>query len=144
MSECITNYEKVEKLLEYYRLIDIDITGLELELKLEGVSGVSYDTENVNPNVNTSSSVENRLQREDKLKSDIFKLEVKKEQMRNMFKLLTAQEEKIIKLRYFEGKEWIDIADVLDVCVDTALRKRKEAINNKLIPFCLRYKLIKS
>lgn len=136
----MTNIEKIDELLKKYNELDIDIKGIELQMKIEGVKGVCYDDM---PKASNSkhSSVECELNRIEKLKNEKLHLEIKKEGIDNMLRILSDDELKLIKLRYFKGLEYRDIAFQLNMN-DNYLVNKRTRILNKLIPFALKHKLI--
>lgn len=136
----MTNIEKIDELLKKYNELDIDIKGIELQMQIEGVKGVCYDDMPKASN-GKHSSVESELNKIEQLKNEKLHLQIKKEGIDNMLRILSDDELKLIKLRYFKGLEYRDIAFQLSMNDNYLVNKRTRVLN-KLIPFALKHKLI--
>lgn len=137
----MTKYKEVEDLLENYSKLEVEIKGIECLIKAEGLKGIFYDDMPKSPNINTSSPVEGTLYKLDRLRNDKLRLEIKKESMDNMFKLLTRLEYDIMKLKYIEGLSKSKIARELDIHENTVSKRHKDILE-KCNSYCIRYKLI--
>lgn len=138
----MTNYNKVEELLEEYALLDIEIKGLEYQIKIDGLKGMSYSDMPGSPLPSNKSSVESELNTINRLKNEKLYLEIKKEAIENMFRILNDLELNIIKLRYLNNLQFKEIAMKVDRTEQYLVGKRKSIINKKLIPYAIKHKLI--
>ena len=138
-----TNNErlKLEGLLYEYKDIKVEIKELELMIDYENIQAVGYDDMPKNPNVNTSSSVENGLDRIEKLRNKKMYLICKQKRIENMLSLLNYRDRSIVELYYFKDYSLRDIAFQLDLN-DNYISRRKAYILNKLVPFAVRHKLV--
>lgn len=138
-----TNNErlKLEGLLYEYKDIKVEIKELELMIDYENIQAVGYDDMPKNPNVNTSSSVENGLDRMEKLRNKKMYLICKQKRIENMLSLLNDRDRSIVELYYFKDYSLRDIAFQLDLN-DNYISRRKAYILNKLVPFAVRHKLV--
>lgn len=138
-----TNNErlKLEGLLYEYKDIKVEIKELELMIDYENIQAVGYDDIPKNPNVNTSSSVENGLDRIEKLRNKKMYLICKQKRIDNMLSLLNDRDRSIVELYYFKDYSLRDIAFQLDLN-DNYISRRKAYILNKLVPFAVRHKLV--
>jgi len=138
-----TNNErlKLEGLLYEYKDIKVEIKELELMIDYENIQAVGYDDMPKNPNVNTSSSVENGLDRIEKLRNKKMYLICKQKRIDNMLSLLNDRDRSIVELYYFKDYSLRDIAFQLDLN-DNYISRRKAYILNKLVPFAVRHKLV--
>lgn len=141
MSKELTDYEKIEELLKEYREINIDIKGLELEIKEQGLKGISYNDMPGSPLPSNRSTVEIAQLNIEKLKNDKITLEIKKEKIENMLKALNNIEVKIIKYRYVDELIFKEISYKINMNADYLVTKNKTIIE-KLIPYAKRFKLI--
>ncbi|WP_195251848.1 hypothetical protein [Romboutsia sp. 1001713B170207_170306_H8] len=137
----MSDYEKVEKLLEEYRNINIDIKGIELDIKEEGLKGISYNDMPGAPLPSNKSVVEISQLNIEKLKSDKIALEIKKEKIDNMLNALNSIELKIIKYRYVDKLIFKEIGYKVNMNADYLVTKNKSIIE-KLVPYAKRFKLI--
>lgn len=140
MSE-LTNFDKVEKLLEKYAEIDIDIKGLEYQIKIEGVKGISYNEMPGAPLPSNKSPIEMQLNNIEKLKRDKQILEYEKDAIENIFRVLDDTERKLIDYRFIKKLQYKEIACKMNMNSDY-LAEKKGRIITKLIPYALRHKLI--
>ena len=138
-----TNNErlKLEGLLYEYKDIKVEIKELELMIDYENIQAVGYDDMPKNPNVNTSSSVENGLDRIEKLRNKKMYLICKQKRIDNMLSLLNDRDRSIVELYYFKDYSLRDIAFQLDLN-DNYISRRKAYILNKLVPFAVGHKLV--
>lgn len=138
-----TNNErlKLEGLLYEYKDIKVEIKELELMIDYENIQAVGYDNMPKNPNVNTSSSVENGLDRIEKLRNKKMYLICKQKRIENMLSLLNDRDRSIVELYYFKDYSLRDIAFQLDLN-DNYISRRKAYILNKLVPFAVRHRLV--
>ena len=132
---------KLEGLLYEYKDIKVEIKELELMIDYENIQAVGYDDMPKNPNVNTSSSVENGLDRMEKLRNKKMYLICKQKRIENMLSLLNDRDRSIVELYYFKDYSLRDIAFQLDLN-DNYISRRKAYILNKLVPFAVRHKLV--
>lgn len=139
----LENYEKVEKLLEEYAEIDIEIKGIEYQVKIEGVKGMSYSDMPGAPLPSNKSSVENELNKIENLKKDKLALEIKKEGIENILRILDETEHNLIKLKYITKLSNQQIAQQLHMH-ENSVSNKKKTILIKLEPYAIRHKLIES
>ncbi|WP_195238650.1 hypothetical protein [Romboutsia sp. 1001285H_161024_C4] len=137
----MTDFEKVEKLLEEYRNINIDIKGIELDIKEQGLKGASYSDMPGAPLPSNISVVEMSQLKIEKLKSEKIALEIKKEKIDNMLHALNNIELKIIKYRYIDKLIFKEIGYKVNMNSDYLVTKNKSIIE-KLVPYAIRFKLI--
>lgn len=142
MSEELTDYEKVEKLLEEYREINIDIEGLEYQIKVEGVKGLSYNDIPGSPLPSNASPVEIQLNNIEKLKGDKLHKEIKKEGIEKVLKMLSDFENKLIKYIYIDKLKYKEIEKKLSMSKTGIIYNRDKLINDKLIKYFRKYNLI--
>lgn len=142
MSEELTDYEKVEKLLEEYREINIDIEGLEYQIKVEGVKGLSYNDMPGSPLPSNKSSIEIELNQIEKLKCDKLHKEIKKEGIEKVLKMLSDFENKLIKYIYIDKLKYKEIEKKLSMSKTGIIYNRDKLINDKLIKYFRKYNLI--
>lgn len=134
-------YDKVEKLLEEYAKLDIDIKGYEYQIKVEGVKGVSYDDMPGAPLPSNKSPIEIQLNTIDKLKSDKLHLEIKKEAIENIFRALTKTEKELLEYKYIQGLDNQQIGDKLHLH-ENSVSNKKKTILIKLYPYAIKHRLI--
>lgn len=140
MTKKLTNFEKLENVLYEYSNYEVEIQAIELDMKEIGQIGITYsDIPRIG---NLGSPVESSYNKLEDLKIDKLCLELKKERIDNMLRLLNDSELKIIKLRYFEKLESREIARRLNVHETTLYKKRCAIFDKKLIPFAERFKII--
>lgn len=140
MTKKLTNFEKLENVLYEYSNYEVEIQAIELDMKEIGQIGITYsDLPRIG---NLGSPVESNYNKLEDLKIDKLCLELKKERIDNMLRLLNDSELKIIKLRYFEKLESREIARRLNVHETTLYKKRCAIFDKKLIPFAERFKII--
>lgn len=140
MTKKLTNFEKLENVLYEYSNYEVEIQAIELDMKEIGQMGITYsDIPRIG---NLGSPVESSYNKLEDLKIDKLCLELKKERIDNMLRLLNDSELKIIKLRYFEKLESREIARRLNVHETTLYKKRCAIFDKKLIPFAERFKII--
>lgn len=135
------NREKLEDLLYEYKDMKVEINELELMIDYENIQAVGYDDMPKGPNVSTSSSVENGLNRIEKLRSKKYYLVCKQKRIANMLTLLSDRDKTIIEMYYFHDCTLRDIAFKLDMN-DSYISRRKAYVLNKLLPFAKKYNLI--
>lgn len=141
MSENMSDYEKVIELLKKYRELTIDIKALELDIKEQGLRGVSYNDMPGSPLPSNTSPVEISLNKIERLRIDKGSLEIKKEKIENIFKVLNNTEVAIIKYRHIDKLMFKEISYKVNMNADYLVTKHKEIIE-KLIPYALRHNLI--
>lgn len=140
MTKKLTNFEKLENVLYEYSNYEVEIQAIELDMKEIGQIGITYsDLPRIG---DLGSPVESSYNKLEDLKIDKLCLELKKERIDNMLRLLNDLELKIIKLRYFEKLESREIARRLNVHETTLYKKRCAIFDKKLIPFAERFKII--
>ena len=140
MTKKLTNFEKLENVLYEYSNYEVEIQAIELDMKEIGQIGITYsDIPRIG---DLGSPVESSYNKLEDLKIDKLCLELKKERIDNMLRLLNDSELKIIKLRYFEKLESREIARRLNVHETTLYKKRCAIFEKKLIPFAERFKII--
>ena len=135
------NREKLEDLLYEYKDMKVEINELELMIDYENIQAVGYDDMPKGPNVSTSSSVENGLNRIEKLRSKKYYLVCKQKRIANMLTLLSDRDKTIIEMYYFHDCTLRDIAFKLDMN-DSYISRRKAYVLNQLLPFAKKYNLI--
>ena len=136
----ITDFDKVELLLEKYGKLDIDIKAKEYEIQSEGLKAVNYDQLTQTTN-NNSSPVESQLHTIEKLKNEKLDLEIKKEAIENLFLVLNDLEREFIMYNYVEQLTYKEISNKIGLCAEY-LPNKKTNIINKLIPYAKKYRLI--
>lgn len=136
-----TDFEKVEELLQKYKIIKNEIEGIEISIKHIGEKGMNYT--GMPSSSGISNTVDNNYNELKKLENDKSDKEFKIAQIDNMLKLLTEDEYDIIKLRYFKEFEMFKVAANLNMHPNTVYNKRLKMFNKKLIPYAVRFKLIK-
>lgn len=141
MNEHVSNYNKVIELLKKYRELTIDIKALELDIKEQGLRGVSYNDMPGSPLPSNASPVEISLNKIERLRIDKGSLEIKKEKIENIFKVLNNTEVAIIKYRHIDKLMFKEISYKVNMNADYLVTKHKEIIE-KLIPYALRHNLI--
>ncbi|MDU1540596.1 MAG: sigma factor-like helix-turn-helix DNA-binding protein [Paeniclostridium sordellii] len=139
----MTDYNKVEELLEEYANLDIEIKGLEYQIKIEGVRGISYNDMPGSPLPSNKSPIENELNKIRKLKDDKLYLEIKKEAIDNMLRILDESEHKLIILKYIKKLSNQQIASQMHMH-ENSISNKKKNILIKLYPYAMKHKLIKS
>lgn len=142
MSEELTDYEKVEKLLEEYREINIDIEGLEYQIKVEGVKGLSYNDMPGSPLPSNKSLIEIELNQIEKLKVDKLHKEIRKEGIEKVLKMLSDFENKLLKYIYIDKLKYKEIEKKLSMSKTGIIYNRDKLINDKLIKYFRKYNLI--
>ncbi len=135
------NREKLEDLLYEYKDMKVEINELELMIDYENIQAVGYDDMPKGPNISTSSSVENGLNRIEKLRSKKYYLVCKQKRIANMLTLLSDRDKTIIEMYYFHDCTLRDIAFKLDMN-DSYISRRKAYVLNQLLPFAKKYNLI--
>lgn len=135
-------YKIVEGMLYNYKKIEVEIKNLELDIEelqndYSGVTGISYEERSA-PTNKFNSSVENEvISREKKIRySKALKRskEIQIERIDNMLSILPDDEYNLIKLRYFKGLQFKEIAEMLCKSDIYLITLRKKIINEKLIP----------
>ena len=140
MTKELTKFEKLENVLYEYSNFDVEIQAIELDMKEIGQMGMTYSDM---PKGNyVGSPVESNYNKLENLKIDKLCLELKKERIDNMLRLLNDSELKIIKLRYFEKLESREIARRLNVHETTLYKRRCAIFDKKLMPFAEKFKII--
>jgi DNA-directed RNA polymerase specialized sigma subunit len=138
----MNNYEKVEKLLEDYAELDINIKGLEYQIKVEGVKGISYNDMPGSPLPSNKSSIEQELIKIDELKKDKIRLEIKKEGIDNVLNLLSKFEKDLIKYIYIDKLKYKEIENKLSMSKTAIIYNKNKLINDKLIRYFCSFNLI--
>lgn len=138
----MNNYEKVEKLLEDYAELDINIKGLEYQIKVEGVKGISYNDMPGSPLPSNKSSIEQELIKIDELKKDKIRLEIKKEGIDNVLNLLNKFEKDLIKYIYIDKLKYKEIENKLSMSKTAIIYNKNKLINDKLIRYFCSFNLI--
>lgn len=140
MTEEMTDIEKIEELFKKYRMLKNEIEGINISIKHIGQRGMNY---NGMPQVcGVSDTVNKNYSELEKLEREKFDKEIEIEQVDNMLKLLTEEEYKIIKLRYFDQLEIVKVASKTNMHINTYYNKRAK-IFDKIIPYAKYFKLIK-
>lgn len=139
MSDC----DKVDKLLKEYAELDIDIKGLECQIKIEGLKGISYNDMPGAPLPSNKSPIEQELNNIEKLKNNKLYLEIKKESIENILRVLDDSEKEIVKLIYIDKLQNIQIAKRLHMH-EVSISYKKKNILIKLVPYAIKNKLIKA
>lgn len=142
MSITKEEYEKVEELLEKYAKLDIDIKGYEYQIQTENIKGVLYNEMPGSPLPSNLSPVEQQMRVIEKLKIDKSILEIRKEAIENIFRILDNTERELIKLKYLQKLSNIQIAKQLHMHENSVSAKKKTVLI-KLYPYAIKYKLIK-
>ena len=137
----MNNYEKVEKLLEDYAELDINIKGIELDIKEEGLKGISYSDMPGVPLPSNKSVVESGLNNIEKLKREKIALEIKKEKIENILMILDDRERTLINLKYIKKLSNQQIGEQLYMH-ETSISNKKKTILIKLEPYAIKRKLI--
>ena len=136
----MNNYEKVEKLLEDYA--ELNIKGLEYQIKVEGVKGISYNDMPGSPLPSNKSSIEQELIKIDELKKDKIRLEIKKEGIDNVLNLLSKFEKDLIKYIYIDKLKYKEIENKLSMSKTAIIYNKNKLINDKLIRYFCSFNLI--
>lgn len=139
----MTDYDKVEQLLENYANLDIDIKGLECMIKIEGLKGISYNDMPGAPLPSNKSSVEIEVDNINRLKNDKIALEIKKEAIENILRILDNTEHTLIKLKYINKLTNQQIAQRLYMH-ENSVSNKKKSILIKLVPYAIKNRLIES
>lgn len=140
-------YRKIEALLYNYPKLKVEIQNLKIDIEemQDDVIGIRGQSDNPAPGSYTyafTSSVESEAEsRIEKLPDRIAALEriirSKERQLKkldNLLSILTDEEYKLVELRYFKQYKLNRVSEILDVSLDTVVRKRRETIR-KLISF---------
>lgn len=139
-------YRKIEALLYNYPKLKVEIQNLKIDIEeMQDVIGIRGQSDNPAPGSITyafTSSVESEAEsRIEKLPDKIAALErvirSKERQLKkldNLLSILTEEEYKLVELRYFKQYKLNRVSEILDVSLDTVVRKRRETIR-KLISF---------
>lgn len=136
----MSKFEKLEEILYKYKEYEVELKGIELDIKEIGSVAMRYDDMPTSHNI--SSPVESNYDKLERFKIDKLCIEIKKEKIDNMLRLLNDYELKLIKMRYFDKLESREIARRLNIHETTLYKKRRAIFDNKLIPFAERFKLI--
>ena len=136
----MTKFEKLEEILYKYKQYEVELKGIELDIKEIGSVAMKYDDMPTAHNI--SSQVESNYDKLERFKIEKLCIEIKKEKIDNMLRLLNDYELKLIKMRYFDKLESREIARRLHIHETTLYKKRRAIFDNKLIPFAERFKLI--
>ena len=132
---------KIEKLLNEYKEIDIEIKDLNYRISSESIKGAIYDDMPRSPNLNTNSKVESSLVYIEKLNREIQHLVNKKKRINNLLDILCERDRNILKMYYVEDLTLRDISFKLDLS-DKYVSTKKNKIIDKLVPYAYKYKLI--
>ncbi|WP_027702295.1 hypothetical protein [Metaclostridioides mangenotii] len=135
----MTEYDKIEELLNGYRYIETEIRGKELQIKNLDISGISID--GMPKGSRVTSSIETNVLTKERLLQDIKLLEIKKESVENMLDLLTEEETDFVRLKYFKSLSYRIIQSRLGLS-EKYLPKKRVFILDKLIPFATENNLI--
>ena len=135
----VTDYEKLEELLNSYSNLDIEIR--EIELKVRGSSLRGIELNGMPKGNNVSSPIENELIYVERLENEKIYLQIKKESINNMLNLLDDFEKNLIELRYFKKLQYKQISYELNISELYVGKKRKKALD-KILPFVKKYNLI--
>lgn len=142
MSISKIEYEKVEKLLEKYAELDIEIKAYEYQIQTENIKGVSYSDMPGAPLPSQLSPIEQQARTIEKLKSDKLVLEIRKEAIENIFRILDDTENKLIKLKYLQKLSNMQISKQLHMHENSVSAKKKTVLM-KLYPYAIKYNFIK-
>ncbi|WP_312288122.1 hypothetical protein [Terrisporobacter sp.] len=140
MTEEMTDIEKMEDLFKKYRMLKNEIEGINISIKHIGQRGMEYS--GMPQATGISDKVQKNYNELEKLKREKFDKEIEIEQVDNMLKLLTEEEYKIIKLRYFDQLEIVKVASKTNMHINTYYNKRAK-IFDEIIPYAKYFKLIK-
>ena len=141
-------YRSVEGMLYNYRNLKAQIKNIELDIEeklndYDTLSAVQYDKDAISKTNKFNSEVENKVMQLDKnnVNDEIKFLQAKKrskeiqvERIDNILSVLQEEERKLMELRYFNGMQFTDIADIL-LKSDLYLQQlRRKIIIEKIIP----------
>ena len=141
-------YRSVEGMLYNYRNLKAQIKNLELDIEeklndYDTLSAVQYDKDSISKTNKFNSEVENKVIEIDskEIDKEIKFLQAKKrskeiqvERIDNILSVLQEEERKLMELRYFNGMQFKDIADIL-LKSDLYLQQlRRKIIIEKIIP----------
>lgn len=118
--------EKIEFLLYDYNNFKYQIRDLELEIKSISIKAVNYDSINFGNSV--SSSVENQIERCEKLKIKKELIEIRKMRVENLLEMLSKQDREFIKLKYFDRLTNVAISRLLYMHTNTVTRVNKKIL----------------
>jgi DNA-directed RNA polymerase specialized sigma24 family protein len=135
----MTEYDKIEELLNGYRYIDTEIRGKELQIKNLDIRGVSID--DMPKSAKVVSSVELEVIKKDDLRQEIELLKNKKDSIENMLSILTKEEADFVELKYFKSLSYDEMRSKLGLSKGY-LPSKKLYILEKLIPFATKHNLI--
>ncbi|KGO12781.1 siderophore-interacting protein [Clostridium botulinum] len=130
-------YKKTENLLNDYIKIKSEIDNLQIEIediKLEykGVGAMSYEEKSTPTNA-FNSNVENEIINKEKLLEKLnYKLNKKIRLIKkidNAINILNDTEKKVIKMKCFEGLQYKQIGQVLNIDHNYACEVKRKAIN---------------
>lgn len=123
----------VKVVLNEYREINIDIEGLEYQIKTEDIRGVSYSDMPGSATPNNKSSVESSILKIEKLKKDKLALEIKKEAIDNILNRLSEFDHNLIRFIYIDKMKYKQVENKLNM-------SRSGIINNQKRIMCELYK----
>ena len=141
-------YRSVEGMLYNYRNLKAQIKNIELDIEeklnnYDTLSAVQYDKDSISKTNKFNSEVENKVIEIDskEIDKEIKFLQAKKrskeiqvERIDNILSVLQEEERKLMELRYFNGMQFKDIADIL-LKSDLYLQQlRRKIIIEKIIP----------
>lgn len=128
-------FSSLESLLNQYKIIDIKIKDLEIELKncaLDGIEAIDYSRDKLCNSYKISSIVENLAFKENKEKIIIEKelkyLRYLKEKIDNSLNILNERDRKIIELRYIHKIPNFNIAKRFCISESAVKKARRESI----------------
>ena len=127
-----------EHLSRVKRIHDL-IQDIEAEIKMlnstrDGLTGMSFDKELVQTSL-TDTGLENQIilieQKEDRLKELRKEYQIVRADVSSRIeRLKLEQEQKVLKLRYLEFKEWSDICEEMQKTQDAVYSLHKRALNH--------------
>ncbi|MTI49688.1 MAG: hypothetical protein FH761_17800 [Firmicutes bacterium] len=111
-------YKSTEKILYSYKMLKVSIDNLEseiVELKKEsGMGAINYDTQKTSPTFKINKNTEDQAIKnitEIDLKEKLIEVTTNKiSRIERALDALNDKEKTIVEMRYFEGKQWFEIA----------------------------------
>ncbi len=133
----MSNYKKVEDLLNNYEMLKISIKNKQQEIeyldKEDGLTGISYDEVSTSPTNKFSSATEDTaLSNSEKrhyLEHSIEGIRRQIESIDRAMEGLTELERAVITEKYIEGKQWWQVAHQVKYSERWCKKLRTDAIN---------------
>lgn len=133
------NYAKVENLLKNYNMIKINIENTKDEIEYVSqditLQGISYDTIKVDTNENSSSTEDTALSimdKVEKLKNKIKKLELLLEIIHRSLNELEERERVVLVEKYINAKDWWQVSGKVFIGERQCRNIRRDAINKMI------------